>query len=135
MYTFFEVISTQRVSTVIFTIFVVHVKYFLNSVTTAKLATPVCICSTLQWPINYHGTQLFHLRPYINRCYFILTGQHFSLHLIFCTLALRMELKTTYKAPGITGSSTLKTSHICKHVYRNKKSLLYEPNNLKRIQY
>ena len=34
-------------------------------------------------------------------------------HLILYTLALRMVLKTTYKAPGITDTSMFKLFHIC----------------------
>ena len=83
------------------------------SVTPAKLAT-LCV-----YVVNYNGQSTTTVHGFLtcghilNNCYFILTGQPFSENLIFYTMALRMVLKTTYKAPCITGTSTFKLFHIC----------------------
>ena len=83
------------------------------SVTPAKLAT-LCV-----YVVNYKGQSTTTVHGFLtcghilNNCYFILTGQPVSENLIFYTMALRMVLKTTYKAPCITGTSTFKPFHIC----------------------
>ena len=87
--------------------------YVTDSVTPAKLAT-LCV-----YVVNYNGQSTTTVHGFLtcghilNNCYFILTGQPFSENVIFYTMALRMVLKTTYKAPCITGTGTFKPFQIC----------------------
>ena len=84
---------------------------YTDSVTPAKLAT-LCV-----YVVNYNGQSTTTVHGFLtcghilNNCYFILTGQPFSENLIFYTMALRMVLKTTYKAPCITGMHVFRNTH------------------------